>query len=282
MTIPFGWRDSFGTKGSERTQVQYYQAYHHKRLVTGNTSRASQFKFDYYLRIPLFRALTAVELYNPVDEETLARAREQAGELMTLYDVRYLVVHDPVPLRYPEVDTTEDALALAHDLMPISVEPEEAGDGVSVYRVIQPPVPDPLRIDFGQWRAEPYRGEGWEADEDVFAATANWVLGTEAQVFFPVRGGGSRRLSMQVAPFAYPGATQTMELELNGRPLDEAFTLVEGWQVIEAMLPEKALRPGLNVMTLHFAHATPPASVLDGVSDTRPLAAAVDWLAFSN
>lgn len=282
MTIPFGWRDSFGTKGSERTQVQYYQAYHHKRLLTGNTSRAPQFKFDYYLRIPLFRALTAIELYQPVDEQTLAQAREQAGELMALYDVRYLVVHDPVPLRYPEIDTTADALSLARELMPLSAEPEAVGDGVSVYRVMQPPIPDPLRVDFGQWQAMPYRGEGWDSDEDIFAATANWAVGHEAQVFLPVRGGGNRRLSMQIAPFAYPGAPpQVLTLRLNGRPLAETFALSEGWQVVETVLPESDLRPGLNVVTLSFAHATPPASVLDGVDDMRPLAAAVDWLTLS-
>lgn len=282
MTIPFGWRDSFGTKGSERTQVQYYQAYHHKRLLTGNTSRAPQFKFDYYLRIPLFRALTAVELYNPVDEETLTRAREQAGELMALYDVRYLVVHDPVPLRYPEIDTTADALDLAREVMPLAAEPVAVGDGVSVYRVMQPPIPDVLRVDFGQWQAAPYRGEGWDDDEEVFAATANWAVGDEAQVFLPVRGGGNRRLSMQIAPFAYPGAApQILTLRLNGQPLAGTFSLTEGWQTVETILPESDLRPGLNVLTLSFAHATPPASVLDGVDDTRPLAAAVDWLTLS-
>ena len=282
MTIPFGWRDSFGTKGSERTQVQYYQTLHHKRFLTGNTSRAPAFKFDYFLRIPLFRALTLVELYNPVDEETLARAREQTGDLMTLYDVRYLIVHDPVPLRYPEVDTTADALELAQSLMPLSPEPVGSGDGVIVYGVIQPPVPDPLRIDFGDWTAAPYRGEGWNDDEDVFAASANWALGTEAQIFFPVRGTGDRHLAIQIAPFAYSGVPlQTVTLSLNGQPLDASFPLGEGWQVVQATLPEPALRPGLNTLTLHFDHATQPVAVLPGASDERPLSAAVDWLEIS-
>jgi len=282
MTIPFGWRDSFGTKGAERTQVQYYQSYHRKRLITGNTSRAPQFKFDYYLRIPLFRALTAVELYNSVDEETLARAREQAGELMALYDVRYLVVHEPVPLRFPEADTTDDALALARELMPLAPKPQVVSEGVSVYRVLQPPLPDPLRIDFGQWRAAPYRGEGWGDDEDVFAATANWAVGHEAQVFFPVRGSDDHRLTIHIAPFVYPGSDpQTLSLQLNGQSLAEAFTLAEGWQVVEATLPARQLRSGLNILTLSFSRATPPAAVLDGSGDTRPLAAAVDWLSIA-
>jgi hypothetical protein len=284
MTIPFGWRDSFGTKGSERTQVQYYQSSHHKRFLTGNTSRAPEFKTDYFLRLPLFQALTAVELYNTVDEETLARAREQSGELMTLYDVRYLVVHDPIPLRYPEIDTTDDTLGLAQTLMPLSAEPVASGDGVSVYDVIQPQIPDPLRIDFGDWSAAAYRGEGWNEDEDIFAATANWAIAEEAQIFFPVRGGGDRRLSMQVAPFVYPGAPpQTLTFSLNGRRLDVPVDgtpaeLAEGWQVVEAILPEDNLQQGLNTLNVHFDHAVSPASVLEGVTDDRPLAVAVDWV----
>lgn len=279
MTIPFGWRDSFGTKGSERTQVQYYQTFHHKRFLTGNTSRAPDFKFDYFLRIPLFRALTAVELYNTVEEETLQRAAEQAGELMTLYDIRYLVVHEPVPLRYPEIDTTVVALNLARELIPLSAEPVAAGDGVAVYQVHQPPLPNPLRIDFGEWRAAPYRGEGWNDDEEIFAARANWVLGTEAQVFLPVRGLGDRFLSMQIAPFVYSGGPpQTVTLSLNGHLLDAPFTLQDGWQIINATLPEAHLKPGLNTLTFDFAHATAPSAVLPGVTDERPLSAAVDWI----
>lgn len=280
LQLPLGWRNSFGTWGAERTQLQYYQASHHKRMLAGNISRAPDFKFDYFTRIPLFRALTDTELYREVDAETLDRA--QAGELMALYDVRYLIVHEPIPLRYPYVDTITPTLELAFSLLPLDPEPVASGDGAIVYRINQPSLPDPLRVDFGHWSSAPYRGEDWADDEEVFAATANWVLGTEAQVFFPVRGAGERRLSMQIAPFAYPGAPpQTVALSLNGQPLVVPLALDEGWQVVEATLPESALRQGLNTLTLRFDHAAPPAAVLTGASDDRPLAAAVDWVEIS-
>ncbi len=279
LQLPLGWRNSFGTRGAERTQLQYYQSSHRKRMLAGNISRAPDFKFDYFTRIPLFRALTETELYRDVDAETLARARAQAGELMTLYDVRYLIVHEPIPLRYPYVDTMPATRDLAFSLLPLDPAPVASGDGATVYRVIQPSPPDPLRVDFGDWSSAPYRGEGWGDDEVIFAATANWVLGDRARFFFPVRGGGDRHLSMQIAPFAYPGAPpQTLTLSLNGRLLAATFSLDEGWQVIEATLPEGALRQGLNTLTLRFDYAVPPSSVLPGVPDDRPLAAAVDWV----
>jgi hypothetical protein len=279
LQLPLGWRNSFGTWGAERTQLQYYQSFHQKRMLAGNISRAPNFKFDYFTRIPLFRALTETELYREVDEETLARARAQAGELMSLYDVRYLIVHEPIPLRYPYVDTMPATRDLAFSLIPLDPNPVASGEGASVYRVIQSPLPDPVQVDFGDWSSLPYRGEGWADDEDIFAATANWAVGTEARLFFPVRGAGTRRLTMQIAPFSYPGASpQTLSLLLNDQPLGASFMLREGWQVIEATLPTSALRQGLNILVLHFGYATSPSSVLAGNSDDRPLAAAVDWM----
>jgi hypothetical protein len=279
LQLPLGWRNSFGTWGAERTQLQYYQSWHHKRMLAGNISRAPDFKFDYYTRIPLFRALTETELYRKVDDETLARARAQAGELMTLYDVRYLIVHDSIPLRYPYVDTMSATHDLAFSLLPLDSNPVASGDGATVYRVLQPQLPDPLQVDFGDWTSAPYRGEDWADDEEVFAASANWVLGTQARIFLPVRGMGDRHLSLRIAPFAYPGASpQTLTLSLNGQPLDIAFSLREGWQVVEVALPASVLRQGLNTLTLRFDHAAAPSAVLPGVSDDRSLAAAVDWV----
>jgi hypothetical protein len=147
--------------------------------------------------------------------------------------------------------------------------------------LIQPSLPDPLRIELGEWRSSPYRGEGWGEDEEVFGARANWVIGSEARLFFPVRGTGDRRLALRVAPFAYPGAArQTLTLTLNGQPIGKSIALDAGWQIVSIRVSHPMLRQGLNALTLHFAYAVPPAAVLD-IPDDRPLAAAVDWLEIS-
>jgi len=277
LQLPLGWRNSFGTRGAEETRLQYYQAFHHKYMLAGNISRAPAFKFDYFTRIPLFRALIEVESYHQPDAETLARAAAQASELMTLYDIRYLAVHDPIPLRYPYVDTMPATRELALALLPVESQPLASADGVTLYRVLQAPLPDTFRIDLGEWSAAPYRAEGWAEDEQVFGTTANWVTDSQARLFFPVRGGGDRRLALRIAPFAYPGAPrQRVSLELNGHALGYEVGLEEGWQIVSVRLPEVYLRPGLNALVLHFDHLASPASVL-GASDDRTLAAALDW-----
>jgi hypothetical protein len=129
--------------------------------------------------------------------------------------------------------------------------------------VQQKDIPNPLLLDFGDWTSDPYRGEGWAGNEEIFAATANWATATEATLFFPVRGSGDRHLSLQIAPFSYPGVPrQTLSLSLNDHLLANNFSLHEDWQLIEATLPAANLTSGLNRLTLHFAHTAQPRQVL--------------------
>ena len=267
MQLPLGWRNSYGTLGAERTQLQYYQAAHRRPMLGGNTSRNPQFKFDYFANIPLFAALTEAELYHSVDDFTLEQARQQTTELMTLYNIKYLVIHEPIPHRKPYEDTYLSTRNLALDLIPHQSKPTYQSPGVEVFAVEQAEIPNPLVIDFGNPSSVPYRGQGWADNEDIFAATANWATALEADIFFPVRNAASvnRQLSIQIAPFAYPGMPeQSVDLILNGQSLDNIFSLREDWQLIETSLPKDDLVNGLNRLTLKFAQAAEPRQVLPG------------------
>jgi hypothetical protein len=263
MQLPLGWRNSYGMLGAEQTQLQYYQSVHQRPILGGNTSRNPSFKFDYYANIPLFAALIGAETYQPVDETVLAQARQQAAELMALYDIKYLVIHEPVPLRPPYKDTFTTTRTLALDLIPHQAEPVYQSPGVQVFAVQPAERPNPLRIDLGDWTGDPYRGEGWAGNEEIFAATANWAIANEAELFFPVKGPGERRLTLQLAPFAYPEMReQRVHFSLNGQALADDIVLHEGWQTYELRLPEQALQQGLNRLTLHFSHLAQPHQVL--------------------
>lgn len=263
MQLPLGWRNSYGTLGAERTQLQYYQTAHQRPMLGGNTSRNPSFKFDYYASIPLFAAITEAELYRAVDEETLTQARAQAPELMTLYDIKYLIIHEPIPFRKPYEDTYQATRSLALDLIPHQPEPVYESPGVQVFAVQQAQVPNPLTIDFGEWTSTPYRGKGWAGNEEIFAATANWATASEAEVFFPVRSGGDRQLTIHLAPFSHPDLPpQQVELWLNEQPLVASFPLEDRWQTVDVPLPEALLVDGLNRLTLEFARTAQPRQVL--------------------
>ncbi|MDM8518491.1 interleukin-like EMT inducer domain-containing protein [Anaerolineales bacterium HSG6] len=270
MQLPLGWRNSYGTLGAERTQLQYYQSIHQRPMLGGNTSRNPAFKFDYFRQIPLFYALTETELYRPVDEPIMTQAKAQAGELMALYNIKYLVIHDPIPHRPPYKDTFAATQQLALDLIPHDPEPVYQSLGVRAFAVQQPDLPNPLTIDLGDWPSDPYRGHGWAGNEIIFSATANWITGHEAELYFPAQetalgeGLGDRQLTMQIAPFSYPGApSQELTIMLN----DQSTTLLnqtlqDGWQEVQVTLPETQLQLGLNRLYLHLSQTAQPRQVI--------------------
>jgi len=263
MQLPLGWRTSFGPIGSERTQVEYYQTVHGKPIIGGNIARSPSFKMDYFGRIPLFRALTDLEMYREPDPETDAAARSQAASLMQLYDVRYLIMLPPIQGRWPYQDTYARTWEYAREVMPLEAEPFYDQDGVRGYRVLQPDLVLPLEIDFGTAAALPNRGVGWHDDEVIFGDTANWAADRTTEVFFPLREVSEYALTLRVAPFGYPGASpQSVRGVLNGQPLGEPQTLDDGWQVIELPLPSEAVRSGLNRLRLEFPWVERPPDVL--------------------
>jgi hypothetical protein len=264
MQLPLGWRNSFGALGSERTQLQYFQTAHGKAMLGGNISRAPDFKMDYFARIPLFRALTDLEMYRDVPPEIDAAARAQAGDLMSLYDIRYFITTPPIPGRYPYQDTWQRTEAYALDVLPLEKPPVWEADGYRVYRVEQPAIPFPFRLDLGTPGAEPYLSQGWDlqTDEKPFDATATWIEGKTAELYLPLAAPIPAKLRLAVAPLSYAGApAQTVSVTANGVTLLKDRALSPGWQTLEAAIPASATRRGANRVRLDFGWAASPRKV---------------------
>ena len=269
LQLPLGWRNSFGVFGSEQTNLQYFQTDHGKAMLGGNISRAPDFKMDYFKRIPLFQALTALEMYENVPPEVDAAARAQAGELMALYNVRYFITTPPIAGRYPYQDTWQRTEAYAFDVLPLEDEPLWEADGYRVYRVEQPTVPFPFRLDAGTPGTEPYLGAGWDLAlaEQPYGATASWATGQTAYLYLPMPqdrctsdfciAGGAYPLKVHIAPLAYDGAApQSVSFYVNGKQMGLAHPLNPGWQTIEQWVA--GLHCGSNTIEMRFDWAVSP------------------------
>ncbi len=276
MQLPLGWRNSFGVLGSEQTNLQYFQTGHGKPMLGGNISRAPDFKMAYFARIPLFRAITELEMYREIPPEVDAAAREQAADLMALYNVRYLVTTPPIEGRYPYQDTWQRTEQYVLDVLPVDETPVWEADGYRVYRVAAPPVALPLQLDLGIGGNELYLGDGWDArtGEQPYGATANWVTADAATLILPMPAGfepgagGTMPLRLSVAPLAYDGAAQqAVSLSVNGHPVGGPLPLAAGWQSVAFDVPAEVLRPGPNRVALSFSWRRSPRDVFpDGVS----------------
>jgi hypothetical protein len=264
MQLPLGWRNSFGVLGSEQTNLQYFQTAHGKAIIGGNISRALAYKMDYFARIPLFRALTDLELYREVSPETDAAARKQAGNLMALYDVRYFITTPPIPGRYPYQDTWKRTENYALDVLPLEERPVWEQGGYRVYRVIQPAVASPFRLDLGISGAEPYVGGGWDysVTEQPYDATGIWATDKSADLYLPLDGPRAVTLRLALAPLTYDGAPpQKVSIRVNGKTVLREQALVPGWQTVQAQVPASATRRGPNRVTLDFTWAESPRQV---------------------
>jgi hypothetical protein len=264
LQLPMGWRNSFGVQGAESTQTQYFQTYHHKRLLSGNISRNPPFKFDYFRQVPILESLIAIQTYGEVDAERRAADRATADEFASFYGVRYVVVAPGVPGRPPYVDTRDEAVAYVEEVLPVEKVFEQ--DAWLLYEVKQHPIPDVLTVDLGS--PEPLTamalGEGWAAAEEIQGASASWAVDQGARVFLPAIGATDYRLSVTGLPFDYPDApAQQVTPYINGQKLEQV-TLAPGWSTYTWDVPAEYMHQGLNDLRLEFERLDAPFEVLPG------------------
>ena len=264
LEFPLGWRNSFGVFGVERTQAQYYQSIHHKRLPSGNISRNPPFKFDYFRRIPIFDSIARLELYEELDPTRVEQDRLLADELVYFFDIRYLVFQPVVPNRPPYSDTRPRVEEYVQQVFPVEGVYQDAS-GLTVFRVSQPHPPTQLSIDFGTEGARLYQGEGWSRDEVIGDASANWAEARQARLFVPLRQLDDYQMIFRALAFSYEGAPQqTVQVTINGHRLPETFSISPYWETYALTLPAAILKEGLNEVVLEFAYAASPRDVLPG------------------
>lgn len=264
LQLPLGWRNSFGMMGAEDTRTQYYQSFHHKRLLSGNISRNPPDRFDYFRRQPILDSLITLQTYGQVGAERRAADRACADEFVWFYGLRYVVVAPAVPGRPPYTDTRDAAVAYVEEVLPM--EKVYDRDGWLLYRISLPPAPSSLSVDFGSSQpiALSVLGEGWAEAEEIQGVTANWAVAQGAQLFLPADDGADYRLEVRLWPFDYPGAAQqTVTLRVNGHRL-ERIPLSPGWNTCAWRVPARFLHQGLNDLRFEFDHLATPAEVLPG------------------
>ncbi len=264
LEFPLGWRNSFGVFGVERTQAQYYQSIHHKRLPSGNISRNPPFKFDYYRRIPIFDSIAQLELYQELDPARVEQDRLLSDELVYFFDIRYLVFQPIVPNRPPYSDTRPQVEGYVQQVFPAE-KIYEGETGLTVYRVEQPEAQTQFNIDLGIEAARLYQGEGWSREEVIGDASANWAEAQQARFFVPLRRLGDYQMSFRALAFAYEGSPQqALRVRINGHRLPETFPIGSYWETYTLTLPAQYLKVGLNEVILEFAYAASPHDVLPG------------------
>ncbi|NPV07287.1 MAG: hypothetical protein HPY83_04900 [Anaerolineae bacterium] len=262
LTLPFGVRSSFGTLGAERTQLQYYQTVHEKRFIGGNISRAPDINFDYYRTATPLARLLAVESYQELPPMDLERERQLAAELATVLDLRYLVVHAPIPGRLPYADTYDEAFAYVSRIFDLTEVHRDPEGRLVAYRVSRPDTPQNVSLQLADSDRSMYLGRGWSRPEVIAGVPGRWIEGTVAEVYLPASDPSDRILTFSAAPFTFPGAPeQRLTVAVNGQEVAR-LGMAPNWQQYSISVPGETLREGLNRVQIRLAHARRPVDVL--------------------
>ncbi|MGB0386819.1 MAG: interleukin-like EMT inducer domain-containing protein [Ardenticatenaceae bacterium] len=272
LTLPLGWRNSFGVIGAENTRNEWYMAGHGKRLLQGNISRAPAEKFEYWQKVPLLRSLIEIQNDREVSEEQKASDAQQALDVMALFGVRYVAVHPAVAGRPPYVDNRERALAYLQDVLPLEALYQE--DDLLLYRVAYPSTGSghrPLdqaglslgKIDFGTPESEVYQVAGWHQNEIEGAISYNWAM-EESRLLLPIADHNQPlKITVQLRPFQLP---QTIQPFVNEQPIGDPISLEPGWNERSFTIPAAQLEGPTARITLRFSRADLPIDVLPGIS----------------
>ena len=132
------------------------------------------------------------------------------------------------------------------------------------------------RIDVGG-EDGPFLSNGWYAAEEGGGVTFRWAA-ERASLVVPLDHADDLRVLVRVMPFGFAGGDpQTLTLVVNSVS-HTAVPLVSGWQTVEVATPASDWQSGVSDVALVFRRAIRPSDT-SGSRDSRPLAAAVDWIA---
>lgn len=148
-------------------------------------------------------------------------------------------------------------------------------DLLSVNRMLREPLRPYARIEIGaddDWLID----EGWHAPEREGPLTFRWAT-ANATLLVPLDHADNLRVIVRLHAFGFPDAPeQTMTVVINGHAYGPV-SVSPAWHTTEFLAARDVWRAGVNRMQLTFAWERRPSDVGLG-GDTRPLAAAIDFL----
>ena len=206
LDLPVGWRNGFNVFGKSDVIIMYeqwWQTYHHKPILGGNTSRNPEQKFQYFLENPVIGVLAAMQDDRPVPDADFARARALAPDLLPFLNIHTVLVH--------RHELPADFEARLIQLFPLSLQAEE--DGIARYEARWPD-PHPLVLTPADPALLTYLNYGWGAPDSRGDAPELWAVLPHSGLLLP---GGERPATLTLTLRA--PEPQSLRFELDGRAI---------------------------------------------------------------
>ena len=229
LDLPLGWRNGFNVFGKSDVIImfiQWYQTYHGRPLLSGNTSRNPEHKFGYFLENPVLGVLAALQDDRPVPVADLERAQALAPDVLRFLNVRTVLLHrDRVPAAF---------VGQLEQLLPLTRVAEE--DAIIRYAVRLPPAPAAVFMTAAEPALRTYLAQGWGVPVlDAQTRRAQiWATRRQAHVLVP---GFERPATLRLR--LWVPDEQRLDLVLDGRVVAR-HVLAPGRHELLVPLPAKA------------------------------------------
>ena len=246
LDLPVGWRNGFNVFGKSDVIImfeQWWQTYHGKPLLGGNTSRNPEQKFQYFMENPVIGVVAALQDGREVPEADFRRAAALGPDLLAFLNIHTVMVHqEKVP---------SDFEARLTQLFPLTRQDEQGG--IARYEAAWQPL-TALDLSPASPAMKTYLDFGWGVPGRLAGREALWAVKPDAALLLPA----SPTPSTLTLILDIPGP-QVLRFELDGEELTRK-SLQPGVQEVVLSLPPA--RDGFPRHLIIHAEATfDPASL---------------------
>lgn len=270
LDLPLAWRNGFRITGPFTTGFmfgQFYQTYHQKRLLQGNTSRNPEFKFQYFTNAPIINSLIALQTGHTLPPERWQADQAIAAEVLRFFNIKYIVVR---PYHYDKFDgrqnltvTEQAAISYIEEILPVQKIRDD--DAIKIYHVKDAQLQPELQIDTTSPLAPLYFGQGWGLLNPNQPVTIQrpeaWLLLPLTKNLTGLKDLSGLKITLRLrAPDSTSNDSQSLTLSLNGWR-SPPQTVTQEWQKLTFDLPAGPVQPGLNNLHLHFSSFIPPPAL---------------------
>jgi hypothetical protein len=242
LELPLAWRNGFRVTGALEESAgkafmlaQYAQTIHGKRMLSGNTSRNPELKFQYFTEAPFINSLIALETGHSLDDIALTQDKQYARDVLRFFNVRYIVLR-------PEAGET--LRPYLESLLPEwQLWREE--NGLRVYRLNLAPVASaqPVKIDPASPIARLYFAEGW----GELGERRVWAQRHEARLLLPLQKEDNELVMRLTAP----EDGQRVTVVVNGQVVG-TLQVMSGTHEHRWMITSPFARDGVNEVVLRW------------------------------
>lgn len=251
LDLPLAWRNGFrifGVLDPVFMYAQFYQTAHGGRLLSGNTSRNPELKFQYFVEAPILNSLLALENGHPLPEATWRADAEVAPAVLGFFRVRYAVVH--------KGKASPDLQRYVAEALPVEPLYEDAAHVVYAVR----------GRAGGAWEAgfdapadRLTLAEGWSGTSTWEGRSVVWAERSRTRLLLPGEG---EALRLRMRLYA-PGEGQQVGLVWEGHALGTR-PLSPGWTEVQWDVPQSLVRRGVHSAELRWARLFPPSAIPAG------------------